>query len=350
MDYEARRKERTVSAGLIQEHTQNWRQKRGKWSRPSRGKVVVERWHGGNNGQTRREKTHQARCPNNEGMARRFKQGRRLRGRGRGRRLGHPTMQGRGKPAECNRSLCHTTFRPPLLKIFILFLIFVLRKPTEYLKTNVSPSWVETLRRSANKREDRACRRLPASKHRTASRYSCMREHHECHPRSSLGFKSPDTTDAHSRLTHPPAPSNMQRTFEKEGVPIVRISSLIYLPPHFILTMVTPEDIAEEIRTSFPGTEEIVVQYLAGYLWTTLARMKTSSKLPGSFSSLLLAVTQRHFGSPHDKTRRYARGPPDCPSIPNKPWYRSYQARQSYGDRQDRCHVRYHRHEPRCRS
>lgn len=30
--------------------------------------------------------------------------------------------------------------------------------------------------------------------------------------------------------------------------------------------MVTPEDIAEEIRTSFPGTEEIVVQYLAGYL------------------------------------------------------------------------------------
>lgn len=30
--------------------------------------------------------------------------------------------------------------------------------------------------------------------------------------------------------------------------------------------MVTPEDIAEEIRTSFPGTEEIVVQYLSGYL------------------------------------------------------------------------------------
>lgn len=30
--------------------------------------------------------------------------------------------------------------------------------------------------------------------------------------------------------------------------------------------MVTPEDIAEEIRASLPGTEEIVVQYLAGYL------------------------------------------------------------------------------------
>lgn len=30
--------------------------------------------------------------------------------------------------------------------------------------------------------------------------------------------------------------------------------------------MVTPEDIAEEIRTRLPGTEEIVVQYLAGYL------------------------------------------------------------------------------------
>ena len=30
--------------------------------------------------------------------------------------------------------------------------------------------------------------------------------------------------------------------------------------------MITPEDIAEEIRTSLPGTEEIVVQYLAGYL------------------------------------------------------------------------------------
>lgn len=26
------------------------------------------------------------------------------------------------------------------------------------------------------------------------------------------------------------------------------------------------EDIAEEIRTSFPGTEEIIVQYLSGYL------------------------------------------------------------------------------------
>jgi ATP-binding cassette subfamily F protein 3 len=26
------------------------------------------------------------------------------------------------------------------------------------------------------------------------------------------------------------------------------------------------EDIAEEIRTSFPGTEEVIVQYLAGYL------------------------------------------------------------------------------------
>lgn len=26
------------------------------------------------------------------------------------------------------------------------------------------------------------------------------------------------------------------------------------------------EDIAEEIRSSFPGTEEVIVQYLAGYL------------------------------------------------------------------------------------
>ena len=26
------------------------------------------------------------------------------------------------------------------------------------------------------------------------------------------------------------------------------------------------EDIAEEIRTSFPGTEEVIVQYLGGYL------------------------------------------------------------------------------------
>lgn len=26
------------------------------------------------------------------------------------------------------------------------------------------------------------------------------------------------------------------------------------------------EDLAEEIRTSFPGTEEVIVQYLAGYL------------------------------------------------------------------------------------
>lgn len=30
--------------------------------------------------------------------------------------------------------------------------------------------------------------------------------------------------------------------------------------------MVTTEDIADEIRTSLPGMEEIVVQYLAGYL------------------------------------------------------------------------------------
>ena len=48
----------------------------------------------------------------------------------------------------------------------------------------------------------------------------------------------------------------------------MRIPHLIHLTPSpFIkLTMVTPEDIAEEIRTGLPGTEEIVVQYLAGYL------------------------------------------------------------------------------------
>ena len=30
--------------------------------------------------------------------------------------------------------------------------------------------------------------------------------------------------------------------------------------------MVSSEDIAEEIRNSLPGTEEIIVQYLSGYL------------------------------------------------------------------------------------
>lgn len=32
------------------------------------------------------------------------------------------------------------------------------------------------------------------------------------------------------------------------------------------LLSMSSEDIAEEIRTSFPGTEEVIVQYLAGYL------------------------------------------------------------------------------------
>ena len=32
------------------------------------------------------------------------------------------------------------------------------------------------------------------------------------------------------------------------------------------LYRMSSEDIAEEIRTSFPGTEEVIVQYLGGYL------------------------------------------------------------------------------------
>lgn len=32
------------------------------------------------------------------------------------------------------------------------------------------------------------------------------------------------------------------------------------------LSNMSSEDIAEEIRTSFPGTEEVIVQYLSGYL------------------------------------------------------------------------------------
>lgn len=72
------------------------------------------------------------------------------------------------------------------------------------------------------------------------------------------------STDAPPRLPdiHPPSPADIPP--EKEGVPIVRISGFDL--SSFISVMVTPEDIAEEIRTSFPGTEEIVVQYLAGYL------------------------------------------------------------------------------------
>ena len=68
---------RVVSAALIQEQTQNWRQKRGNWTRPSRGRDAVEEWHGGNNKQTRRGKKPTRGCVQKQwGMARRFKQGR----------------------------------------------------------------------------------------------------------------------------------------------------------------------------------------------------------------------------------------------------------------------------------
>jgi len=40
------------------------------------------------------------------------------------------------------------------------------------------------------------------------------------------------------------------------------------VPSYFLpeLYSMSSEDIAEEIRTSFPGTEEVIVQYLGGYL------------------------------------------------------------------------------------
>lgn len=48
-------------------------------------------------------------------------------------------------------------------------------------------------------------------------------------------------------------------------VPSTQVSSLALRQPSYT-NLMSSEDIAEEIRTSFPGTEEVIVQYLAGYL------------------------------------------------------------------------------------
>jgi ATP-binding cassette, subfamily F, member 3 len=40
----------------------------------------------------------------------------------------------------------------------------------------------------------------------------------------------------------------------------------VYNNLYTTVTGMSSEDIAEEIRTSFPGTEEVIVQYLGGYL------------------------------------------------------------------------------------
>ena len=58
------------------------------------------------------------------------------------------------------------------------------------------------------------------------------------------------------------------------GARLFRVSSTVLPPsptptrthPNLSSLMVSSEDIAEEIRGSLPGTEEIIVQYLSGYL------------------------------------------------------------------------------------
>jgi len=159
-----------------------------------------------------REKTHQARCPNNGRgwLDTSNKDGRRLRGCRRGRRLGHPTAQGKDKPAGCNRSPCHTTFRPPLLIRFLPKIFFYFRLQNAY---RTSCQRIPKFAEKPKQKEDGARRGLPASKHRTASVTATsgmprhplpnLRFQAQTRPTPILASRTPTSSAAHQRTYHP---------------------------------------------------------------------------------------------------------------------------------------------------
>ena len=55
------------------------------------------------------------------------------------------------------------------------------------------------------------------------------------------------------------------------------------------------EDIAEEIRASFPGTEEVIVQYLAGYLIDDAGEEEDVLQVAGSHICPLFPCSQLHM-------------------------------------------------------
>lgn len=86
-----------------------------------------------------------------------------------------------------------------------IFLFSSTARLPNILSTNGSPAESKSLRRSPNKRVDRACRGLPASKHGTASGGVASRIH--ATP-SSFSVSSRHTTAIHSRLTGHQPPGN----------------------------------------------------------------------------------------------------------------------------------------------
>jgi len=189
------------------------------------------------------------------------KDGRRLRGRRRGRRLGHPTVRERGKPAECNRQpVTETVTQDSVHRFPSQIGLFYLFSSTAGLpnipSTNRSQIFAEKSKQKGRTRRAADCR------HRSIDVQHPAELHQEFHATPySISVSSLQATDVHSRLTKL---VEHQRTYrlKRKAFRSCEFPSLISLP----LIMLTPEDIAEEIRASFPGTEEIVVQYLAGYL------------------------------------------------------------------------------------
>jgi len=221
MDYEARRKEgkyiSRVEARAYVKLEAKARSGHDLEGRRLRWKVA-ERYGG-----HEREETHQARCPNNgRGWLDALnKDGRRLRGRRRRRRLGHPTVQGRGKacgvqPVTLSHQLSFLCCSSA--SISNIYFIFACGGPTDN-----SAAGSETCGRVQTKR---SARRAVDCQHQTSYgvRHSGIRNAAPSLPQSP--FSSLDMTDVRSRLadTHQLRCTPTLIPPEKEGVPIVRIS------------------------------------------------------------------------------------------------------------------------------
>lgn len=230
MDYETRR-ESYVSGAESKTYT-GLEVKARKADRTVKGKSCGGKVE--NNKETREGKTDQARCPNNKRLWRDAlkKDGRRRRGSW-SLSSTRPSNEERGKPAECNRSPrdCHTEhFRSSPVAAHLVsphckkYSLFSFQRHTPW------PG-----RGAKTKKEDKACRRRPASGHRTASTAVCTSPMPR-HPLLSTRppFSSPDTSNAHPRLadscnlrrtqTHTPPKKEASRSCE---FPVLDLSSAL---------------------------------------------------------------------------------------------------------------------------
>ena len=182
----------------------------------------MERWQSGT-GRHEREETHQARCPNNgRGWLDALnKDCRRLRGRRRRRRLGHPTVQGRGKACGMQPvTLSHQLSFLCCSSISISNIYFIFS--CGGLQTTPPPD----LKLCGRVQTKRSAGRAVDCQHQTSYgvRHSGIRN--TAPSLSQPPFASLDMTDVLSRIadTHQLRCTPTLIPPEKEGVPIVRIS------------------------------------------------------------------------------------------------------------------------------